>query len=442
MGRAMLGLARGQGMAEPVSQEQVFAKCAGRLIPFLMLLYFFNYLDRVNVGFAALTMNRDLGFSPSVYGLAASIFFVSYAMFQIPATMFLERIGARRAVCLIMAGWGTVSAATALVSAPSGFYAARFLLGVAEAGFFPGIILYLTFWFPREYRARFTAIFMTAIPLSSTFGAPLSGLILGLDGAGGLRGWQWLFLIEGLPVLALAFAVLKFLPDGPAQATFLSEAEKQTIARRLAAERPAAPASPWPGLYDPRVLLLGLAGTGVNAGIFGNQLWLPQIVKSLGYSNLTTGFIIAVPYLLGIPIMLLVARSSDRRGERVWHTAIPLMVTASGFAVAAMAQNPFVVMAGLVAVVWGLVGTYGPYYSLASSFFAGPAAPGAIALVNLMCTGLGGFLGPNIVGLLKQETGGYAAGMLALAAGLVISVVLLLLLGRVMAARTPAIAKA
>jgi ACS family tartrate transporter-like MFS transporter len=425
-------------MAEP--GEQVFAKCAGRLIPFLMLLYFFNYLDRVNVGFAALTMNRDLGFSPSIYGLAASIFFVSYAMFQIPATMFLERIGARRAVCLIMAAWGTVSAATALVREPVGFYAARFLLGVAEAGFFPGIILYLTFWFPREYRARFTAIFMTAIPLSSTFGGPLSGLVLGLDGAGGLRGWQWLFLIEGLPVCALAFAVLKFLPDGPAQAGFLSEAEKETIARRLAAERPAAPPSPWPGLYDPRVLLLGLAGTGVNAAIFGNQLWLPQIVKALGYSNLTTGFIVSLPYLLGIPIMLLVARSSDRRGERVWHTAIPLLVAASGFVIAAVAVNPFVVIAGLAAVVFGLVGTYGPYYSLASSFFAGPAAPGAIALVNLMCTGLGGFLGPNIVGLLKQGTGGYAAGMLALSLCLLISVVILLLVGRVIAARRMALA--
>jgi len=234
--------------------------------------------------------------------------------------------------------------------------------------------------------------------------------------------------------------VLKYLPDGPHQATFLSDPEKQFIARRLAEERPAAPASPWPGLYDPRVLLLGLAGTGVNAAIFGNSLWLPQIVKSLGYTNLTTGFIIAMPYLLGIPIMLLVARSSDRRGERVWHTAIPLLVTASGFLIAAMAHNPFVVIAGLTAVVWGLVGTYGPYYSLASSFFAGPAAPASIALVNLMCTGAGGFIGPNVIGLLKQETGGYAAGMLALAAGLVLSVLILLLLGKVMAARRPVLA--
>ena len=423
-------------------QEQVFAKCAGRLIPFMMLLYVTNYLDRVNVGFAALTMNRDLGFSPSVYGFAAGIFFISYAMFQIPATVLLERMGARRTVFAIMTAWGAVSAATAFVTEPTLFYVLRFLLGVAEAGFFPGIILYLTFWFPKEYRARFTAIFMSAIPISSTFGGPLSGLLLGLDGASGLRGWQWLFLVEGLPACALAFAVLKFLPDGPAAASFLSDAEKQFIARRLAEERPAAPPSLWPGLYDPRVLLLGLAGTGIGAGIFGSQLWIPQMVKALGYSNLTTGFIAALPYLLAIPTVFLIARSSDRRSERVWHTAIPLLVSASGFAVAAMADNPFVVIAGLSAVVCGLIGTYGPYYSLASSFFAGPAAPGAIALVNLMCTGLGGFLGPNIIGLLKEGTGSYAGGMLALAGGLVLSVIFLLVLGRVMAARTPILARA
>src|ERR1700712_1793922 len=250
-------------------QNQVFAKCAVRLIPFLMLLYFVNYLDRVNVGFAALTMKKDLGFSPSVYGLAASVFFVSYAMFQIPATLFVERLGHRRAICFVMAVWGAVSASTALVQAPIGFYVARFMLGVAEAGFFPGVILYLTFWFPPEYRARFTAIFMTAIPLSAAFGGPISSLLLELDGAGGLRGWQWLFLVEGLPACVLALVVLKFLPDGPAQASFLSQAEKDTITARLAAERPTGPANIWPGIFDLRVLLLGLTGTGINAAIFG-----------------------------------------------------------------------------------------------------------------------------------------------------------------------------
>jgi ACS family tartrate transporter-like MFS transporter len=423
-------------------QDQVFAKCAKRLIPFLMLLYFTNYLDRVNVGFAALTMNRDLGFSPSVYGAAASIFFVSYALFQIPATLFVERLGHRRAISMVMAAWGAISASTALVHEPYGFYAARFLLGVAEAGFFPGIILYLTFWFPREYRARFTAIFMTAIPLSSTFGGPLSGLLLGLDNFHGLRGWQWLFLIEGLPACVLALVVLKLLPDGPAQASFLSEAEKRTIAARLAVERPAAHTSVWPGIFDLRVLLLGLVGTGINSAIFGTQLWMPLIIKSLGYSNLATGFIIAMPYMVGIAIMILVGRSSDRRGERAWHVAISLGIAACGFMIAATASNPYVEIAGLCTVVMGIVGHYGPYYTLASSFFAGRAAPASIAAVNLLSTGLGGFIGPNLIGLLKQWTGGYAAGMLALAVGLGISITLVLTLRRVMAARAPAIAGA
>ena len=402
-------------------QNQVFTKCAVRLIPLLMLLYFVNYLDRVNVGFAALTMNKDLGFSPSVYGAAASIFFISYAIFQIPATLFVEWIGHRRAICMVMAFWGAVSAATSLVTEPYGFYAARFLLGVAEAGFFPGIILYLTFWFPREYRARFTAIFMTAIPLSSTFGGPLSGLLLQLDSLGGLRGWQWLFLIEGLPACALALVVLKLLPNGPAQASFLSQAESHT--------------SVWPGIFDLRVLLLGLVGTGINSAIFGTQLWMPLIIKSLGYSNLATGFIIAVPWMLGTAVMILVGRSSDRRGERTWYVAISLAIAVCGFVIAAMATNPYVEIAGLYVVVLGIIGHYGPFYTLASSFFAGRAAPASIAAVNLLSTGLGGFIGPNLIGQLKQSTGGYPAGMLALAVGLVISVLLVLSLRRVMAAR-------
>ncbi len=419
-------------------QDPLFAKCAWRLVPFMMLLYVTNYLDRVNVGFAALTMNRDLDFSPSIYGFAAGIFFISYALFQIPANVLLERVGARRAVFCIMAAWGALSAGTAFVQNPVGFYILRFLLGVAEAGFFPGMILYLTFWFPRDYRARFTAIFMLAIPVSSIFGGPLSGMILGMDGIAGFRGWQWLFLVEGLPACLLAFAVLKFLPDGPHHASWLSDAEKRTIAAGLAADKASVQPDILAGLRDPRVLLLGLAGTGIGAGIFGSQLWLPQIVKAMGYSNLTTGFISALPYVAAMPAMILVGHSSDRRGERIWHTAIPLLAAAGGFALAAVAKNDFVVMAGLIVTVAGLMGTYGPYYTQSSSFLSGPAAAGAIALVNLMCTGLGEFLGPNIVGVLRQQSGGYASGMAALAAGLVGSVVILLVLGRMMAARAPA----
>ena len=420
---------------QPKQQDQVFVKCARRLIPFIMLLYVTNYLDRVNVGFAALTMNRDLGFSATVYGFAASIFFLSYALFQIPATVLLERMGARRTVFAIMLAWGACSAANAFVSEPNGFYVLRFLLGVAEAGFFPGIILYLTFWFPKEYRARFIATFMMEIPFSSVFGSPLSGLILELDGMGGLRGWQWLFLIEGVPACLLAFVVLKFLPDGPKDADFLSAAEKQTIADRLAGENPPAPPSLLAGLYDPRVILLGLVGTGIGASIFGSQLWLPQIVKAMGYSNLVTTCIAALPYAAAIPTMIFVGRSSDRGGERIWHNIFPLAMSATGFVIAALAPNHYVAVGGLIMVVAGLIGTYGPYYSLASSFLSGPAAPSSIALINLMCTGLGGFIGPNVLGFLKDRTGGYEAGMFSLAGGLVCSIFFLLVLGRVMSAR-------
>ena len=422
--------------AMPIERDQVFAKCAKRLIPFMMLLYVTNYLDRVNVGFAALTMNKDLGFSATVYGFAAGIFFLSYAVFQIPGTVILERVGARRTVFAIMAAWGACSAATAFVQTPIAFYILRVLLGLAESGFFPGIILYLTFWFPKEYRARFTAIFMLAIPMSSTLGGPLSGFILGMDGIGGFRGWQWLFLIEGLPACALAFAVLKFLPDGPASASFLSDAEKRVIAARLAGEKAPAPPNLWAGFVDPRVLLLGLAGTGIGAGIFGGQLWLPQIVKAMGYSNLITGCISALPYIVAAPTMMLVGRSSDRSGERVWHTAIPLLVAVSGLVIAALSQSHYVAVGGLVMTMAGLMGTYGPYYTQSSSFLSGRSAPGAIALVNLMCTGLGGFIGPNVLGLLKDRTGGYQAGMFALAGGLVFSVFLLFVLSKVIAARS------
>jgi ACS family tartrate transporter-like MFS transporter len=261
-----------------------------------------------------------------------------------------------------------------------------------------------------------------------------------MDGIGGFRGWQWLFLIEGLPACLLAFAVLKFLPDGPAGASFLSAAEKQTIAARLASEKVDTPPNVWAGLIDPRVLLLGLAGTGIGAGIFGGQLWLPQIVKAMGYSNFVTGCIAALPYMAAIPTMLLVGRSSDRRGERVWHTAIPLMVAASGFVIAALAQSHYVAVAGLVMTMAGLMGTYGPYYGQSSSFLSGPSAAGAIALVNVMSTGLGGFIGPNVLGMLKDRTGGYAAGMFTLAAGLIFSIIILFVLGKVMATRQARIA--
>src|SRR5215471_4955151 len=252
-----------------MSDDRVFVKCAWRLIPFMVLLYVVSFIDRTNAGFAALTMNKDLGFSPTVFGFGAGIFFVGYALFQVPANVILERIGARRWVFGILAVWGLLSASNALVRSPTGFYAVRFFLGVAEAGFVPGMWLYLTYWFPRAYLARFTANFMIAVPLSVVIGGPLASLILQMNGVASLHGWQWLFLMEGLPAFLLSFAVLKLLPDRPSRASWLTDEQKRIIAVGLAAEDSPGRSDLWSGLRDPRVLALGVASFCGQASGYG-----------------------------------------------------------------------------------------------------------------------------------------------------------------------------
>jgi len=414
--------------------DQVFGKCAWRLIPFMLLLYIVNYLDRVNVGFAALTMNKDLGFSPGTFGFGAGIFFFSYALAQVPFGIILERVGARRAVFCIMLVWGFLSASTALVTSPAGFYAVRFLLGVAEAGFFPGMLFYLTLWFPHAHRARFTALFVTGIPLASIIGGPLSGLILGMDGLGGLHGWQWLFLMEGLPAALLAFAVLKYLPDGPASAPFLSLTEKENIARRIGADSTAKEHNLWPALRDPRVLALGVVGVGNGAALYGSGVWLPQMIKAMGFSNLQTGFVVALPYAAAAAAMILWGRSSDKRGERTWHIAIPLLVGAAGFAGASIAHSNLLMVLALTFAVVGTLSYFGPFFAFPSSFLSGPAAAGGIALVAALAN-LGGFLGPTIIGMIRQRTGGYADAMAALAIALTVSAAIIVVLGFTIGAR-------
>jgi ACS family tartrate transporter-like MFS transporter len=417
-----------------MSDDKVFAKCAWRLIPFMMLLYIVNYLDRVNVGFAALTMNKDLGFSPSVFGFGAGIFFFSYALCQIPSSVMLQRFGAKRAVSCIMAAWGLLSASTALVQGQTSFYILRFLLGVAEAGFFPGMVFYLTLWFPRGYRARFTAMFVTGIPLASIIGGPLSGLILGMDGLGGLHGWQWLFLMEGVPAGLLAFAVLKYLPDSPASAPWLSLDEKETVVGHIATDDLVGKRDLWPALRDPRVLALGLVGFGNGAALYGSQLWLPQIIRAMGFSNLGTGFVIALPYVAGMAAMILWGRSSDHRGERVWHIAIACLISAAGFAAASLTQSNVITVLALTFGVVGTLAYFGPFFSFPSSFSSGPAAAGGIALVNTL-SNFGGFLGPTVFGMIKERTGNYADAMVALAIALTASAVIVLALGLAMASR-------
>jgi ACS family tartrate transporter-like MFS transporter len=396
----------------------------------MVLLYVVNFLDRVNVGFAALTMNKDLGFSPAIYGFGAGLFFVGYFLFQVPANLILQRIGARRWIFCILAVWGVISVANAATRGPASFYALRFLLGVAEAGFFPGMIFYLTLWFPRSYRARFTAGFMIAVPLANIIGAPLSGLILGMSGTGQLAGWQWLFVLEGLPACVLAFAVLKFLPDGPAEATWLSIGDKAMIARRLREEDSTTHHSLGAALRDPRVLALCPVGLGLSFGNYGVGLWLPQIVKGMGFSNLATGFVVALPSLAGMIAMILWGRSSDRSGERVRHVAGAALLAAAALGVASLGSSNALVLVALSVATIGILAALPTFYSVPSMFLSGTAAAGGIALVNTFGTGLGGFLGPVVVGLLKQQTGDYAAGMAALALGLALSATILLIMGQ------------
>ena len=411
-------------------ERNIFARCGRRLVPLIAVLYFVNYVDRVNVGFAALTMNRDMSFSPSIYGFGASLFFAGYLIFQIPANVVLERVGARRWIFAIMAVWGALSMATAFIQGPRSFYALRFCLGVAEAGFFPGMVLYLTYWFPQSYRARFVASFMTAIPMAFVIGAPLSGVLLQMEGVRSLHGWQWLFVIEGLPAFVLAFVVLRLLPDRPATAPWLTEDEKRRISTRLESESAALPRAFWPSLVDPRVIALGIVYFGINFGRYGVELWLPQIVQGMGYSNLVTGFLVAIPYGIGIVAMIFWGLRSDSKGERIWHVALPCVSAVVGCTLAAVLHSDVLVLVSLGAVVVSLLAVQGPFFSLPSAYLGGTAVAGGIGLVNMLGTGMGGLFGPSIMGYLKENTGGYASGMAVLALALLLSAAVVLAIGR------------
>jgi ACS family tartrate transporter-like MFS transporter len=412
-----------------VSQEdKVFARAAWRLIPFMGLLYVTSFLDRVNVSFAALTMNVDIGIGSAAYGFGAGIFFIGYFLFEVPSNVILERIGARVWIFRIMLSWGFVSMATAFVHERNGFYALRFLLGAAEAGFFPGMVLYLTYWFPQAKRARYIAQFLAAVPLASAIGGPLSSFILTLDGFHGLHGWQWLFLLEGLPSCILAFAVLIFLPDRPERARWLSDEEKAIIEAGVAHNAPPH-RDLWAGLSDARIWLLSIADFGIVTGLYGIGLWIPQIVKAMGFSNFETGFVVAVPYVISMIGMILWGYSSDRLRERTRHVAVAALLAAVGLAVAAISHRPFESMLALSIAAIGIYSALSTFWALPPSFLGGTAAAGGIALINSI-SNLGGFVGPYVMGWLLAETRGYAAGMAVLSACLVVAAVVVLMLGR------------
>lgn len=423
-----------------MGDERIFRTCAWRLIPLMLALYFVNYLDRVNVAFASLTMVRDLNFSPSEYGFGAGILFVGYFAFHVPANLLLERIGARRWMFLILLVWGALSAGTALVQGPYSFFILRFILGAAEAGLFPGLIFYLTLWFPPEYRARYGANFLIGLPLAFVIGSPMSGLLLELEGLGGLHGWQWMFIIEGLPACVLAFVVLKMLPDGPAQATWLSTAEKQYIATRLAAKDPAEHADLWRALTDVRVIALGLVFFADQSAASGSRFWMPQIVQAMGFSNLVTSLIVAAPFVVAMAVMFAWGKSSDVKGERVWHVAIPLLLTGGGFVIASITSSNIVALLALSASMIGPLMFLGPFWGMNSSFLGGKAAAGAIALVSSLGS-LGGFVGPYVVGISTEATGSYIPGIMVLALALGISAGAVFVLGRAIRPRGPELAR-
>jgi MFS transporter, ACS family, tartrate transporter len=420
-------------MAAPGPLEQrTIRRITWRLIPFLMLLYFVAFLDRINVGFAALTMNKDIGLTAQMFGLGSGIFFLGYFAFEVPSTVILHKVGARFWIGRVIFSWGLVSVGMAFTRGPISFYGLRFLLGLAEAGFFPGIILYLSYWFPARHRSTVTALFMAAAPLAGLIGSPVSGALMGLNGVMGLRGWQWLFLAEGVPAIVLGLVTFRFLTDRPADAAWLQADEREWLTQAIAEEQAgiedARSHSMLRGLMDWKVLALSLAYFGTSAGLYTIGFWAPLIVKGLGFSVFTTGFLVAIPNLIAVVGMVLWSRNSDRTGERYWHAAIACVIAAAGMAMAARAGGSAVLaIAGLSLTAFGVSAAKPPLWSLPTTFFGGTAAAASIGLINSLGT-LGGFAGPYMIGATNGANESFSRGLYLVGGTLVVSAVTILVM--------------
>lgn len=408
-------------LADADVERAAFRKAAWRLVPFLTFAYLLNYMDRNNVGFAALTMNADTGLTATQFGFGAGLLFFSYSAFEIPSNIALYRYGARTWIARIMITWGIVSAATAFVTGPQSWYLLRFLLGVAEAGFFPGITFYLATWFPAEYRARMLAWFLVGIPASTVVGGPVSGLLLQMDGVGGLAGWKWLFIIEGIPAALLGIAAFWVLPDGPEDATFLTEDERRLVRARIASERREKEQRHLlPALKDPRVLILALAQFGFTAGSYGVGIWLPQILKTAQLSNLEIGFITGGCYVVASIAMVVWAARVDRSGRKIGNLALACLVATLGLAAAILTPNIWLSLSWITLALIGITAARAVFWTIPTRFLTGLAAAGGFAFINSIGT-LGGFVGPYAVGWLRDATGSFSAGLLAMAALLALS---------------------
>jgi ACS family tartrate transporter-like MFS transporter len=408
---------------------KIIAKLTRRLLPFLFVLYIVAYLDRINVGFAALQMKGELGFSDRVYGLGAGIFFAGYFFFQVPSNLALARFGARRWIAVIMVVWGIISASMIFVVSPRDFYLLRFLLGAAEAGFFPGMILYLRQWFPSAARARAIALFMTAAPLAGVIGGPISGLLLGVRG-GHLMGWQWLFLIEGLPAVLLGGVALAYLTDRPEIATWLKPEERAWLIQQLAQEekpRSQASSGVFSALTQVRVWMLVVVYLGVTTAAYGIGLWLPSLLRNVsGTSNLVVGLLSAIPYLATVVAMVLVGISSDRTGDRKWHLAGSAFACAIALGCAAYSTSTTADVIFLSVTLMGAFSMNGPFWATTTEMLTETSAAAGIAVINSLGN-LGGFLGPYTIGLIRTWTGSFRGGLLAVGALLAVSGALALL---------------
>jgi len=411
------------------SNNQVYKKVAWRLVPFLCLCYLAAYLDRVNVGFAKLQMLSDLSFSNTVYGLGAGIFFLGYVIFEVPSNILMYKVGARLWIARIMISWGLIGGAMAFVQTPTQFYLLRFLLGVAEAGFIPGVLLYLTYWFPAAWRGRIIALFLAAIPMSNIIGGPLSGWILqSLGGTAGLAGWQWLFIIETVPSILLGIAILMFLDNGVDDAKWLTEEEKRVIHDEISHEAKLIEhANVMGALKSPRVWLLGLAYFCIASAIYIASFWMPTLIKQLGVSDpLQIGWLTTIPYSVAIVAMVLNNASADRHRERRWHTAIPCLFTAAGLALCATPDYGLVIaMMALTLAAAGASTAQASFWSLPSTFLTGAAAAAGIALVNSLGN-IAGMASTSLVGWLTDLTGSPSSSLYLFAALLVAGAVIVL----------------
>ncbi len=422
-------------------EQRTTTQVAWRFIPFLIVCYFVAYLDRVNVGFAKLTMDADLGISETMFGFGAGVFFLAYFLFEVPSNLLLDRFGARRWIARIMFSWGLISGAMAFIpqiakgtgiSGEYTFYGLRILLGFAEAGFFPGIIFFLTLWFPSSHRARIVGYFMAAVPLSSALGSPVSASLLGLNGVAGFAGWQWLFIAEAAPSLVLAVVTFFYLTDRPADAAWLDDEQRSWLSARLAAEdkvrERVSPASVLKSLYDGRVLALSLVYFGVVACLYGVGFWLPTIVKGFGVSIAMTGWINAIPYVVGFLGMVWWGMRSDARMERTRHLAIALALAAIGVGASAFIGDPRMKMIALTVGAFGVFAALPIFWTLPTAILSGASAAAGIAAINSIGN-LSGYFGPFAIGWIKDATGNFAWGLAAVAACAAIALVIALALG-------------